>query len=66
MEQTERKTALDLVNERTFTKETLNELEYIIDKNALEFGTTFTRTLSDACVVMKSHIEMINEELSKR
>lgn len=66
MEQTERKTALDLVNERTFTKETLNELEYVIGRDALEFGASLTRTLSDACAVMKSHIEMINEELSKR
>lgn len=66
MEQTEKKTALDLVNERTFAKETLNELEYIIGTNALEFEATFVRTLSDACAVMKSHIEMINEELSRR
>lgn len=66
MEQTERKTALELVNEWTFTQETLEELDTFLEANDVEPKGIFLRTLGDARSILKSHIELIKEELSRR
>ena len=66
MEQTERKTALDLVNERIFTEETLKEFDDFLKTNDVEPKGAFLRSLGDARSILKSHIEMINEELARR
>lgn len=66
MEQTERKTALELVNERIFAEETLKEFDDFLRKNDVEPKGVFLRSLGDARSILKSHIEMIDEELARR
>lgn len=69
MEQTERKTALELANEKIFTKETLVELDELIGDIHKEGVTSKDRTLmtlGDIRSILKSHVELIDEELARR
>lgn len=66
MEQTERKTALELVNEWTFTQGTLEELDTFLESHDVEPKGMFLKTLGDVRSILKSHIELIKEELSRR
>lgn len=69
MEQTERKTALELANEKIFTKETLGELDELIGdihKESVASKDRVLITLGDIRSILKSHVELIDEELSRR
>lgn len=69
MKQTEKKTALELANEKIFTKETLDELDSLTE----DFCETYappkgvvSRMLGDVRAILKSHVELIDEELARR
>lgn len=69
MEQTERKTALELANEKIFTKETLGELDELIGdihKESVASKDRVLITLGDIRSILKSHVELIDKELARR
>lgn len=69
MEQTERKTALELANEKTFTKETLVELDDLLKdiyKEGIASKDRALIVLGDIRSILKSHVELIDEELARR